>query len=327
MKKHSKHFSENLVQRVNELYFDFNSEKYHNSRPEIFVQEKDRWEKIGRHFLCLGQPLKIVDVGTGTGFVPLVIGKFLKRDDIFICSDISKDILDTAKCNIIKQNFHCLFNFSKVDSKVPFQLPFDNESMDVVTMNSVLHHIKDTDVFLGEVDRILKPKGLLFIAHEPNRYFYESHFLWYTYLFAKYLTSPQLILVEILQKLHLEKAVEHSMALRKTETKFDKKNGVEEIVNRINVILLNEKLIEKPLTLHEIDKIKDIKADEGFLANQLLPKYRMLFFESYNHISWVTIQNFNNFFIRKYNGFLQRKYPEKGATFFAVLEKPGLFIR
>jgi ubiquinone/menaquinone biosynthesis C-methylase UbiE len=60
-------------------------------------------------------------------------------------------MLKVAKRNIYKQNFACLFKFIEINNQVPFSLPFETQSTYVITMNSVLHHISDTDTFLKEL--------------------------------------------------------------------------------------------------------------------------------------------------------------------------------
>ncbi|KKL09512.1 hypothetical protein LCGC14_2565130, partial [marine sediment metagenome] len=89
-------------------------------------QEKERWEdafekintKTGR---------TILDIGTGTGFVPLTISKFLNEKDTLICSDVSKKMLSIVEkklksskfqleLKIIKERSGNL-NFKKIDLK------------------------------------------------------------------------------------------------------------------------------------------------------------------------------------------------------------------
>lgn len=330
MKKNYKFYSEKLVQRVNELYSDFTSEEYHYSHPEIFEQTKERWKRIAKHFFNFDNPITIVDIGTGTGFIPLTIARFLKKEDIFICSDISGGMLDVTKRNINRENFHCQVKFVKIKNQVPLQLPFETRSINVIVMSAVLHHIKDTNTFLDEVDRILKTNGLLFVGHEPNRYFYEHKFLWYNYLIINHLINPQHTIYEIFKKLHLDgifektrlkkiiKKIYYFMYTKKKETVLKHKK----ITNKINEVLLKERLIEEPLLPEEICwEITDIKLREGFKPDLLLPHYKLLHLETYNHIFWVSVRRHGDFIIRKYDNLLKRKYPKDGAAFFVVLKK------
>jgi methionine biosynthesis protein MetW len=47
------------------------------------------------------------------------------------------------------------------------QLPYENEFFDVIVAGEIIEHIYDTDFFLSEISRILKPDGKLLIS-TPN---------------------------------------------------------------------------------------------------------------------------------------------------------------
>lgn len=44
------------------------------------------------------------------------------------------------------------------------KLPFNNQTFDSVLLDNVLEHIKDPDLLLKEIRRVLKPKGVLLIG-------------------------------------------------------------------------------------------------------------------------------------------------------------------
>lgn len=52
----------------------------------------------------------------------------------------------------------------------PVHLPFEDSSFDAATSCGVLEHVPDAAGSLVELHRVLKPGGLLFIHHFPNRY-------------------------------------------------------------------------------------------------------------------------------------------------------------
>ena len=50
------------------------------------------------------------------------------------------------------------------------QLPFEDESFDLVFGHAVLHHIPDLERAFGEFRRVLRPGGMIAFAGEPSRY-------------------------------------------------------------------------------------------------------------------------------------------------------------
>ncbi|MDO8655886.1 MAG: class I SAM-dependent methyltransferase, partial [Nanoarchaeota archaeon] len=129
-------YSDYVVQRVNELYHDRLGKKYDNSHPEIFKRLPARWQRIAPQFVVRKEPLKILDLGTGTGFVPLMMAPFLKKEDTFMCSDISSNILKVAQENIEGQTFFNKFTYVKVKVQQTYALPFRNKAVDIITINS-----------------------------------------------------------------------------------------------------------------------------------------------------------------------------------------------
>ncbi len=313
MEKSYHKYSENLVLRLNELFHDLTSEQYNCIHPEIFEHEKKRWKRVAKYFFNGRQtnPITVVDIGTGTGFIPITIADLLKEKDIFICSDISKDILEVARKNIKEKCFQCIFKYVKIERQVPFILPFETETIDIVMMNSVLHHIKDQVVFLNEIDRILKPDGLLFIAHEPNKYFYDYKFL---------LMNPLAAMTVAILKTYTMTPISYLYYCisRKKRRESDFHS---EIYQKINEILLEEKLIVAPLSVKDMNKIVDIRDDEGFKPDMLLPGYILSHLETHNHMHYISTKFFNIRIINKYDNWLKKRFPMNGATFFAVLRK------
>jgi SAM-dependent methyltransferase len=50
------------------------------------------------------------------------------------------------------------------------ELPFEDESFDLVFGHAVLHHIPDLDKAFAEFRRVLRPGGVIAFAGEPSRY-------------------------------------------------------------------------------------------------------------------------------------------------------------
>jgi ubiquinone/menaquinone biosynthesis C-methylase UbiE len=307
---------EKLVVRVNELFHDLTNKEYKKTTfCGMFNYEKERWSRID-NFIVSDKPLKILDVGTGTGLVPLIVGDKLKREDTFYCSDVSEKILDSAKISLEQEKYKCNFEFVKLDKYIPFK----NESIDVITVNSVLHHIPDTGGFLKEVDRVLKKNGVLVIGHEPNVRFIRNRALWLNQKIVMSLMAPQEMIKDLIRNLNLDGFVNSMFA----SFSQDKKNEIDrrkKIVKEINDKLRSEDLVKKNLSYKEIIGLVDYKAEYGFDPYNLMPRFDLLYIETYNHSRGLVSLYPKNNFIRRYEKKLSMKYPKDGRTFFAVFKK------
>jgi SAM-dependent methyltransferase len=57
----------------------------------------------------------------------------------------------------------------------PVTLPFADSSFDAVVSCGVLEHVPDPDGSVAEIRRILRPGGLFFVYHYPNRWSYTEY--------------------------------------------------------------------------------------------------------------------------------------------------------
>ena len=88
---------------------------------------------------------KILEIGSGGGFI--------------------KDILP----NVITSE---IIKLKDIDLLVDaLNLPFENNSLDVILMINVLHHVKDSKKFFFESNRVLKKNGLILFIEPANTWF------------------------------------------------------------------------------------------------------------------------------------------------------------
>ncbi len=95
--------------------------------------------------------LKIIDIGAGHGYT---VKKLHEKG------------YDVAAADLFPENFY----YDPVECKkadVTRELPFDDESFDVVIAVEVMEHVHDHQLFFREVYRILKPGGQFFYT-TPN---------------------------------------------------------------------------------------------------------------------------------------------------------------
>ncbi|MBF0289571.1 MAG: class I SAM-dependent methyltransferase [SAR324 cluster bacterium] len=108
-------------------------------------------------------PLKILDVGCGTGAMSV----FLQQYGSVVSMDFSELALSFCKKRNLRQ----------VCRGDALQLPFMEDSFDVVTVFDVLYHqwIKDDVLALKEFHRILKPNGKLLVTDSAFSFLSGKH--------------------------------------------------------------------------------------------------------------------------------------------------------
>lgn len=307
-----------LILRANELFHDLVKEDYDEEVGEgIVLKEKNRWLKSKKYFNSK-KPLTILDIGTGTGFVPLTIAEFLKEKDTFICSDVSQEMLNLSKKKIIEKKFKCKFKFVKIEK----ELPFDKECIDIITMDSVLHHIINPSDFLSSLKYILKKRGYLMVCHEPNAPWINNSVLKLRYSILSLILDPKHSIKDLSKKLGLDKILELLFSLiSKNRREIIKKR--KKIALEINNTLLIEGLTSKKYSYEDIiSELIDNQVSKGFYPKKLIPDYEVIYFETYDHIHSLPEMYLNLKFIKKYSENLKKRYPDDGGLFFIILKKP-----
>src|SRR5688572_17161702 len=124
--------------------------------PILFEVEETHWWYVGRRRLLAGfvedirtamdkADLKILDVGCGTGANLLMLNKFGKAEGV----DLSQQALDFCEQRGIEG----------VKYGAAEDLPFGDDSFDLVTALDVLEHLDDDADGLNEIFRVLRPGG------------------------------------------------------------------------------------------------------------------------------------------------------------------------
>jgi ubiquinone/menaquinone biosynthesis C-methylase UbiE len=104
-----------------------------------------------------------LEIGAGTGYFSLnLLQTGVVREAT--CTDISPGMLETLEANA--ENLGLDVTAATADAA---ELPFDDESFDLVLGHAVLHHLPDLDRAFAEFHRVLRPGGTLFFAGEPSR--------------------------------------------------------------------------------------------------------------------------------------------------------------
>ncbi|MEZ4623189.1 MAG: class I SAM-dependent methyltransferase, partial [Caldilineaceae bacterium] len=130
---------------------------------DVDLEDQTREQRF-RHLLkCAALPegLRVMDVGTGTGRLALMLAEGGAREVVGV--DISPAMLEMAE-------YFRLSSAAPQAKQVSFRLasaqrtPFRNESFDAVVCRLVLHQSHKPERILQEIVRLLKPGGILIVA-------------------------------------------------------------------------------------------------------------------------------------------------------------------
>jgi len=107
-----------------------------------------------------------LEIGAGTGYFSLNLmqeGAF----DRLTATDISAGMLDTLTGTASDLDLTARVETLRTGAE---QLPFEDETFDLVLGHAILHHIPDLDRAFCEFKRVLRPGGAIVFCGEPSRY-------------------------------------------------------------------------------------------------------------------------------------------------------------
>jgi len=269
-----------LVTAINRVFYDIEAESYDERHMEVVVGDLEWWEQAGARYFHKqsNSPIVILDIGCGTGFVGHSVMDHLSKGDLFIGFDLSSRMLEQAK--------------KKMDNKPPVRpefvhgeahhLPFRDTSIDVLTMNAILHHLGDYAAVLAEADRVLKSNGYILINHEPNRTFFRSPAMRLLASFYK------LIGCGIDLNNELEAEVNRELKKQGMSDRKLKKNEIQRLVE-----------FHSPVEQSRIGVNQEKGFDPGEIASEYFPGYKV-----------VELEEFTTFFVRP----IFEQFPWLGRT-------------
>ena len=115
-------------------------------------------------FLPIQSGMKILDLGTGSGYLSFPIAKNYK-DVSVVGLDIVEKALENNRHKAKEEEIHNI-KFVSYEGVV---FPFDDNEFDMVISRYALHHFPDIQTSISEVSRVLKSGGLFFVSDPtPN---------------------------------------------------------------------------------------------------------------------------------------------------------------
>jgi len=137
--------------------------KYNIKHTEIYNDyEQNRLSKVIKNIITMywKDDIRVLDVWSGTWNLTHF---FLSNNCNVTSSDVSQKSLDILNDRLIKYKKN--LNTKLIINK---NLPFKDNSFDIIATYSVLHHIPDYLNTIKEMIRVCKPKWLIYIDHEAN---------------------------------------------------------------------------------------------------------------------------------------------------------------
>ena len=158
--EHTRHRRRELAQ----AYFDQNAAEWNRIR-QLHVPEADVEQQLIK---VIGKdPIDtFVDIGTGTGRILALLAHQVQTG---IGIDQSAEMLAVARSYLERENLKHV-HVRKGDM---YNMPFDDQSVDLATVHLVLHYSQDPAPVINEAVRVLKPDGRLvivdFAPHQEER--------------------------------------------------------------------------------------------------------------------------------------------------------------
>ena len=154
------------IRDVNTRYHDAAAGSY-DTKWGVDYGEIGRHQVRGKLRKLLGTPLprygRSLEIGAGTGYFTLnMLQDGVVRDAV--ASDISPGMLDALQANA--RRIGVAVETVACDAE---DLPFDDDSFDLVLGHAVLHHIPHLDRAFAEFRRVLRPGGEFLFAGEPSQ--------------------------------------------------------------------------------------------------------------------------------------------------------------
>ena len=162
------HIKNKNAERASE-YFRKNASEWDQIR-NLAVPDADI-EKTLIDTLALDDPQLFLDLGTGTGRMLEIFSPYIKKG---IGIDLSREMLVVARSKLDSAGVN---NCSVRQGDIA-DLPFENQSVDVVCIHQVLHYLDRPEQVIYEASRVLRSGGQMiildFLPHQLE-YMREDH--------------------------------------------------------------------------------------------------------------------------------------------------------
>jgi ubiquinone/menaquinone biosynthesis C-methylase UbiE len=107
--------------------------------------------------------MHVLEVGCGSGAYTTFVARVVGGGGKVYALDIQPEMLQQLQSKLARPENEDIRNIELVNSSA-YELPFDDDSLDLVYMVTVLQEIPDRNKTLQQVRRVLKPGGILSVT-------------------------------------------------------------------------------------------------------------------------------------------------------------------
>jgi ubiquinone/menaquinone biosynthesis C-methylase UbiE len=149
---------------VNQAYHTVEAHQYDKLHEAMFVGLEPVWHFLFSQAATHPSPkLRVLDVGAGTGLVGGFVEMHLaSRVGSMTMLDPCEAMLGQCRRRAELFSFSCDFRHGDILELGP------HEQFDLITVNSVLHHVVELPAFFARVRTLLAPQGWLLTAQDPR---------------------------------------------------------------------------------------------------------------------------------------------------------------
>lgn len=148
---------------VNEAFHAAEARSYDSIHGDMHERVRPVWKRLFETLPPTPRRLRFLDIGCGTGLVGALVAEMCPgRVEEMHLLDPSAAMLEVVKEKALG------WPFSAIPHQGDVFTIADDAQYDVVTMNSVLHHIVDLPTFLARIEKVLRLSGRLLTAQDPR---------------------------------------------------------------------------------------------------------------------------------------------------------------
>ncbi|MFZ4801702.1 MAG: class I SAM-dependent methyltransferase [Chlorobium sp.] len=137
---------------------------YRDVEPHYRPENQIRVDKILANIAPSSKNGRLLDIGCGMGFIIDIAKKHFAHIHGI---DITEAMLQ--RVNTISDNCDISLCIAEAED-----LPFLNQTFDVVSAYAVIHHLHSLQPAFEEIYRVLKPGGFFYTDTDPNFYFWDA---------------------------------------------------------------------------------------------------------------------------------------------------------